>query len=314
MLFVELALIRWLGANVVYLSYYSNFVLLGSFLGIGIGFLRARSRVNLFPWAPAALTLLVYFVSRFPVQVTNASAQLVFFGSGSSLKTTGLPTWETLPVVFIAVATVMAMIGEGVARSFARFRPLDAYRLDILGSVAGIVAFSALSFANAKPLAWALVVALTFVLLFGLRIGVLQIAAVAGLVVLLGAESLGSADVWSPYYRIDYELQKELTIGIPFLGNLQDRAMTETMGPIYDRTQEHLGTTDAMVIFVRRRLLEAARALRDEGAVPANVDDGNLCRVRPASALLPEGESWIGATEKARQSDAGVPIAWVPFV
>ena len=38
MLFVELALIRWLGANIVYLSYYSNFVRLGSFLGIGIGF------------------------------------------------------------------------------------------------------------------------------------------------------------------------------------------------------------------------------------------------------------------------------------
>jgi hypothetical protein len=115
-------------------------------------------------------------------------------------------------------------------------------------------------------------------------------------------------------YRQDYELLKELTIGIPFLGNLQDRAMTETMGPIYDRTQEHLGTTDAMVIFVRRRLLEAARALRDQGVLPANVDDPNLCRVRPASAILPDGASWIGATEKARQSDAGVPIAWVPFV
>ena len=49
MLFVELALIRWSGALVVYLSYFSNFVLLGSFLGIGIGFLRARARVNLFP-------------------------------------------------------------------------------------------------------------------------------------------------------------------------------------------------------------------------------------------------------------------------
>ena len=34
--------------------------------------------------------------------------------------------------------------------------------------------------------------------------------------------------------------------------------------------------------------------------------------MRPASALLPEGESWVTATEKARQSDAGVPIAWVP--
>jgi hypothetical protein len=48
--------------------------------------------------------------------------------------------------------------------------------------------------------------------------------------------------------------------------------------------------------------------------LPANVDDPNLCRVRPASAVLPDGASWIGATEKARQSDAGVPIAWVPFV
>jgi len=116
-------------------------------------------------------------------------------------------------------------------------------------------------------------------------------------------------------YLLDRELQRtELSIGIPFLGNLQDRAMTETMGPIYDRTQEHLGTTDAMVIFARRLLIGAARALRAEGAIPPNVDDASLWRVRPASVLLPEGESWIAATEKARQSDAGVPIAWVPFL
>ena len=59
MLFVELALIRWTGSNIVYLSYFSNFVLLGSFLGIGVGFLRARSQINLFRWAPLALALLV---------------------------------------------------------------------------------------------------------------------------------------------------------------------------------------------------------------------------------------------------------------
>ena len=115
-------------------------------------------------------------------------------------------------------------------------------------------------------------------------------------------------------YRRDHELAKELMVGIPFLVNLQDRAMTEPMGPIYDRTQEHLGTTDAMVIYMRRRLLDAARALRDDGTRPANVDDARLYRIRPASILLPEDESWITATEKARQSDAGVPIAWVPFV
>src|SRR5260370_27074361 len=82
MLFVELALIRWLGANIVYLSYYSNFVLLGSFLGIGIGFLRARSRISFFPWTPVALAVLVAFVLRFPVQVSHTSGnQLIFFGA-----------------------------------------------------------------------------------------------------------------------------------------------------------------------------------------------------------------------------------------
>jgi Spermine/spermidine synthase domain len=201
MLFVELALIRWSGALVIYLSYFSNFVLLGSFLGIGVGFLRARSRVNLFPWAPVALALLIAFVRVFPVEVNRAGTQLLFFGYGS-FHASGPPTWVTLPIVFLAVAVVMAMIGEGVARTFIRFRPLDAYRLDILGSITGIAAFSLLSFLDAKPVVWALIVAVVFLLLYGRRAGLLQIVAVVALVLLLWSESLSSTDIWSPYYRI----------------------------------------------------------------------------------------------------------------
>ena len=121
------------------------------------------------------------------------------------------------------------------------------------------------------------------------------------------------ANIHNDYLR-DRALEKDLMLGIPFLVNLQDRAMTETMGPIYDRTQEHLATTDAMVIYVRRRLLEAARRLGEDGSVPANVDDTSLARIRPASVLLAEGDSWITATEKARDADAGVPIASIPLV
>jgi len=55
MLFVELALIRWTGSNVVHLSYFSNFVLLGSFLGIGLGFLIARKSWSVLPAAPIIL-------------------------------------------------------------------------------------------------------------------------------------------------------------------------------------------------------------------------------------------------------------------
>jgi Spermine/spermidine synthase domain len=203
MLFVELALIRWSGALVIYLSYFSNFVLLGSFLGIGIGFLRARSRVNLFPWAPVALALLILFVRVFPVEVNRTGSQLLFFGYGT-FHASGPPTWVTLPVVFLAVAAVMATIGEGVARTFIRFRPLDAYRLDIAGSIVGIAAFSLLSFLDAKPVVWALVVAVVMLLLYGRRVGLLQVTAVVALVMLLWSESLSSTDIWSPYYRISY--------------------------------------------------------------------------------------------------------------
>src|SRR5688500_5668706 len=80
MLFVELALIRWTGSNVVFLSYFSNFVLLGSFLGIGIGFLRGRAKTNLFPWAPIALAFFVGFILIFPVQIDRSGSDLIYFG------------------------------------------------------------------------------------------------------------------------------------------------------------------------------------------------------------------------------------------
>src|SRR4249919_231805 len=62
MLFVELALIRWVTANNVYVTKATNFVLLASFLGIGIGFLNATSRRNYLRWTPLALLALVAFV------------------------------------------------------------------------------------------------------------------------------------------------------------------------------------------------------------------------------------------------------------
>src|SRR5438876_10024749 len=67
MLFVELALIRWITANNVYVTEATNFVLLASFLGIGIGFLNASSRRDYLRWTPLTLLALVGFVLAFPV-------------------------------------------------------------------------------------------------------------------------------------------------------------------------------------------------------------------------------------------------------
>src|SRR5918992_2797813 len=132
MLFLELALIRWTGSNVVYLSYFSNFILLASFLGIGIGFILGARAPDLFRWTPIALALFVAFVAAAHVELDRSGSDLIFFGS---LEPTGLPMWAVLPVIFIAVAAIMAMVGQGVARTFVRFAPLQAYRLDIAGSL-----------------------------------------------------------------------------------------------------------------------------------------------------------------------------------
>jgi SAM-dependent methyltransferase len=199
MLFVELALIRWSGSHVIYLSYFSNFVLLGSFLGIGLGFLRGRARTDLSQYAPAALALLVGTVMMLRIEIDRSGGQLIYFGG---LEASGVPIWIALPIVFVAVAVVMALIGEAVARTFARFAPLEAYRLDISGSLLGIVGFTLLSFVGAPPVAWGVIAAALMLLTLPSAWRVLRVAGVVILVALLVRDSVTRNTSWSPYYRV----------------------------------------------------------------------------------------------------------------
>ncbi|NJC70533.1 spermidine synthase [Planosporangium thailandense] len=204
MLLVELALIRWTASNNINLASLTNFVLLASFLGIGVGFLRSGARHELFGWAPLALAALVVFVLAFP-------ARLIAVGSPSLQGRFGwapLPLKISLPVIFGLTVAVMAGIGQGVARVFARFEPLEAYRLDILGSICGIGVFSVLSFLRAPPVAWGLVAAVTFAVLLPRRPRwrfAVALCALGGVVVGLASESAAPNDRWSPYYKVTAE-------------------------------------------------------------------------------------------------------------
>lgn len=73
---------------------------------------------------------------------------------------------------------------------------------------------------------------------------------------------------------------------------LQDSAVIQSMGRIMDRTKEHLGTADAALIRVRRRLINAARALRDEGTMPPGVEAPELYKVRSCMAVLNNDQPW----------------------
>jgi SAM-dependent methyltransferase len=201
MLFLELSLIRWTGAYVLHLSYFSNFVLLGSFLGIGLGFLRASADRAPAPYySPMVLIGLIGFLSAYPVAVDRKGSTLVFF---TSLSTTGPPIWLTLPAVFLAVAAIMAGPGELVGACFEQLPRLDAYRYDLLGSIAGIAGFTGLAFLDAPPLVWFAVIGALFVVLLG-RPGVsVSVSLVVALLLMLGYPLRHDKDTfWSPYYQV----------------------------------------------------------------------------------------------------------------
>lgn len=92
-------------------------------------------------------------------------------------------------------------------------------------------------------------------------------------------------------YLIDRELQRIRTYtGITGL-NTQDYAVQEGMGPVCDRSQEHLGTSDKAIIAARRMLRQALDDIAD-GRQPAGTDIEELRLVRPAEAIIEGALPW----------------------
>jgi hypothetical protein len=106
-------------------------------------------------------------------------------------------------------------------------------------------------------------------------------------------------------FEIDRDLQKsgESYSGIRGIRQ-QDAAVTGSMGPIYDRSSEHLGTTDALIIRTRRRIIAAAKALRDEGVLPPGVDEPEIYRQRSGGVVLPRNVDWWEGTKDLRRAFA----------
>src|SRR5215211_4296289 len=64
LLFVELLLIRWIPAEVKYIGFFSNFLLMASFLGIGIGILLGRRRsLDTIAIFPVLLVVIVWLIT-----------------------------------------------------------------------------------------------------------------------------------------------------------------------------------------------------------------------------------------------------------
>jgi phthalate 4,5-dioxygenase len=104
-----------------------------------------------------------------------------------------------------------------------------------------------------------------------------------------------------PGYRLrrsranDYEIDRGLQRTQTFTGidgvNTQDFAVQEGMGPINDRSEEHLGTSDRVVILLRKIFLESLDQL-EAGQTPRGTDPASYRGIRAIDRKVSKDSPW----------------------
>ena len=204
------------------LAYFSNFILLASFLGIGIGCLLAPARARLFAWFPVLTTAVIAVVYAFRLEVALPTSGSIYFTSGTAEPVVAIETTLLLPLLFVAVAALLATAAQRMAREMAGLPPLRAYTLNVAGSLAGVLAFGVISWLELSPVIWfavAFASALPLLLtpepvpagaagqgaaparaIVPRLATVVDVALLAVALVLVGVMARGA--LWSPYYKI----------------------------------------------------------------------------------------------------------------
>ena len=209
-LYLELAVIRFTGGEVLYLGYFSNFILISTFVGLGLGFLSINSRFAADRYLPFSLLFLFALVlsAKIDVDILRNHFGLFFFGTVKGRA--GLPGALLLFVLFITVGMVFMGIGRRIALAFGRFQSLRAYSIDITGSLAGIIIFSLQSYFTSGPIAWIITGCLLIIAGYICSREQESIANVtyvimsgACVIILLLSTSSGNLTIWSPYQKLE---------------------------------------------------------------------------------------------------------------
>lgn len=205
MLFCELSLIRYLPGNIKILGYFANLVLIASFFGIGLGFLISKAKFNLINFFAPLLTtlLLVIAFSKININATEGGLSFLGFFSQDFFR---IESPIVLILIFLLVTLVFASLAQEAGRLFAKFKPLEAYSIDISGSVLGVVLFAIVSYLSINAIFWFLIIAVLFLALVWPKkvlIGISLVFLGFNLIFLNGQASIEpSRPVWSPYFKV----------------------------------------------------------------------------------------------------------------
>lgn len=207
-LFFELAFIRYTSAYVRVFGFYQNFVLIATFLGMGVGLLRAQSAERL-KWlaAPALLTLVgtVYYFSHAQIAVPTSPDEYVWGIFADREGARQIPLSLVVAALFALCAVFMLPLGASLGARFRKLPALRAYSCDLVGSLVGIIVFGLLSATRQPPMVWfALgIAAWCVVAIEDKRFVASLVVAGALALIVVGRTEGAKPEYWSPYYRIN---------------------------------------------------------------------------------------------------------------
>jgi spermidine synthase len=228
-LFLELTFIRWFPAEVLFLTFFTNTVLLASFLGLSLGCLAAGRRRNYLIFTPLLLivgigsgaameSVRLALQDILDVGKNTSAPQMVYFGAEvrvNDVASFAIPIEWVAGFFFLLIAATMIGPGQILGRRFAAIpNPVQAYITNIGGSLAGVILFNLCSW-WLSPVWWFGFVAAG--LLYFLWRDVprqrwaMGLAFVVPILLLLPEHfelgiirKLYPQESWSPYYRVNY--------------------------------------------------------------------------------------------------------------
>ena len=252
-LFIELAAIRWFPAHVLYLTFFTNAVLLAAFLGMSVGCLAADHRRCYLRWTPLLLGIAMFgalaveissgsFVKFIDVG-NQSSPEQIYFGTeyhSQDLSRYAIPVEVICGFFFLIIALAFIGPGQELGRALKRWpNRLQAYTLNIVGSLAGIVIFAACSWLEVRAFWWFLLVAVGLsyfyfispVHRFQRRVAGWSLLTAVSLLFVVSLAAYvpvhndypGQAkaqQLWSPYYRIDFK-QEDLSLSVNLIYHQQ---------------------------------------------------------------------------------------------
>ena len=216
-LYFELVLIRLLGSEIKVFAFLKNVVLIGAFLGLGMGFFLSRQRIGLLPlFLPAAALLVASVVlggmsGQLTHTVLPGSDELVLLGlSIRNLEPmpfllqvlTWIPYYAITLLYFLFVVLIFVPLGQYTGKCMRVFAPIPAYSFNLAGSLAGTLLFTLVSFLWAPPLVWFFLAALLALSLIRSSHGWLRWVNIISALVLISLQGLPGSTVWSPYNKL----------------------------------------------------------------------------------------------------------------